>query len=180
MKLQSAAIARSINLIKISLWIRNLGSISAVTRVIEPTRNWAKTIFKIRQSVGLFTFLLMGGSNVNTANRNLSWTGANQLGIFQKSVCQLGWTWTFLTKNKSSKWSWLDLGPSDCKTSTFKPLGYPAFLPCVNGGITEECNIKITLQSWRKVCLLESSELLGGKITVNVWRKSRENWICLS
>ena len=149
MKLQSAAIARSPNLLKMSLWIRNLGSISAVTRVIEPIRDWAKTIFKIRQSVGLFTFLLMGSSNVNTVNRNLSWTGAYQLGIFQKSVCQLGWTWTFLTKNKSSKWSWLDLnlGPSDCKTSTFKPLGYPAFLPFVTGGIIRVCNIKITLQS---------------------------------
>ena len=86
MKLQSAAIARSTNLLKISLWIRNLGSISAVTRVIEPIRDWAKTIFKIRQSVGLFTFLLMRSSNVNTANRNLSWTGAYQLGIFQESV----------------------------------------------------------------------------------------------
>ena len=145
MKLQSAAIARSTNLTlnpKIRLDFRCNPGNRAYPKL-------GQNFFKIRQSVGLFTFLLMGGSNVNTANRNLSWTGANQLGIFQKSVCQLGWTWTFLTKNKSSKWSWLDLnlGPSDCKTSTFKPLGYPAFLPCVNGGITEECNIKITLQS---------------------------------
>ena len=38
--------------------------------------------YKIRQSVGLFTSLLMGGLNVNTARRNLNWAEANQFGIF--------------------------------------------------------------------------------------------------
>ena len=38
--------------------------------------------YKILQSVGLFTSLLMGGLNVNTARRNLNWVEANQFGIF--------------------------------------------------------------------------------------------------
>ena len=121
MKLQSAAIARSTNPLKISLsipnWAKNIFKIHSLCGrskkgrgevggrkgkgkgalplspipspfslppyPLSPTPfDACYAGYKIRQSVGLFTSLLMGGLNVNTARRNLNWAEANQFRIF--------------------------------------------------------------------------------------------------
>ena len=96
MKLQSAAIARSTNLTlnpKFRLDFRCNPGNRAYPKL-------GQNFFKIRQSVGLFTFLLMGGSNVNTANRNLSWTGANQLGILWEKRVSAGLNLDFFNQEQ--------------------------------------------------------------------------------